>query len=200
MIKRFLIVLLRPVTISSAFLLSWIMLQGVHNKYAKVRLGYLFNQLRQCAHENYVDSVRQRYDIHPSVRWGYDTYIYGDGEISIEESSYIGESSYILAHPTGVKLKIGRGCAISHGVHIRTEIHKKATHFRDERESPPRGSDIIIGDYVWIGAHVFIKGGVTIGANSIIGANSVVTNDIPPNTIFGGVPARFIRDKSQYNN
>ena len=35
--------------------------------------------------------------------------------------------------------------------------------------------------------------GVTIGYGSIVGANSVVTHDVPPMTVVGGNPARFIK-------
>ena len=66
--------------------------------------------------------------------------------------------------------------------------------------APIEGSDITIGDYVWVGANVYISGGVTIGENTIIGADSVVTHDIPPNTIYGGVPARLIRSKLEYSD
>jgi maltose O-acetyltransferase len=39
-----------------------------------------------------------------------------------------------------------------------------------------------------------ILGGITIGENSIIAAGSVVTKDVPANTIFGGNPAKKLRD------
>jgi len=44
-----------------------------------------------------------------------------------------------------------------------------------------------------IGAGSIILGGVTIGENSMIGAGSVVTKDIPPNEIWFGSPAKFVR-------
>ena len=56
--------------------------------------------------------------------------------------------------------------------------------------------NVIIEDFVWIGANVFINPGVTIGKNSIVGANSVVVRDLPPNGIYGGVPAKLIKLKS----
>ena len=49
-----------------------------------------------------------------------------------------------------------------------------------------------IGDYVDIGANVCIIGGITIGNNVIIGAGSVVVNDIPPNSVAVGNPARVL--------
>ena len=53
--------------------------------------------------------------------------------------------------------------------------------------------DVHIGENSWIGADVTILPGVTIGKNVVVGAGSVVTKDIPPFSIFGGVPAKLIR-------
>ena len=160
--------------------------------------GALFDAMRSSSHTNYVERAKEKYDIHPTVIWGEDTLVYGDGEIQIGESSYCGRGSFLLAHPAGTKLKIGKCCAISHNVHIRTEINKRERHYKDDLAGPPAGSDVTIGDYVWIGANVFIGGGIVIGDNSIIGANSVVTNDVPPDCIFAGAPATRIGSKVDY--
>ena len=53
-----------------------------------------------------------------------------------------------------------------------------------------------IGDNVYIGAHSTVIGGVNVGDNVVIEAGSVVTKDIPPNTVYGGNPARFIRENT----
>lgn len=52
-----------------------------------------------------------------------------------------------------------------------------------------------IGKDVWIGARTIILPGVTVGDGAIIGANSVVTKDVMSNTIVGGIPARFIKNR-----
>lgn len=56
---------------------------------------------------------------------------------------------------------------------------------------------IKIGDYCFIGANTVIVSNVVIGDNSIVGAGSVVTKDIPPNEIWAGNPARFIKKRTQ---
>ena len=53
---------------------------------------------------------------------------------------------------------------------------------------------IIIEDEVWIGGGAIITQGVTVGRGSVIAAGAVVTKDVEPNTIVGGVPAKFIRN------
>lgn len=51
---------------------------------------------------------------------------------------------------------------------------------------------IQIDEDVWLGWGVFVKAGVHIGRGAIIGANAVVTKDVPPYTVWAGVPAKQI--------
>lgn len=53
----------------------------------------------------------------------------------------------------------------------------------------------IVEDDVWIGHNVTIVGGITIGKGSIIAAGSVVTKNVPPCEIWGGVPAKKIKER-----
>lgn len=57
---------------------------------------------------------------------------------------------------------------------------------------------IEIMDNVYIGMDSIILGNVRIGPNVIINAGSLVTNDIPPNSIVGGVPAKIVGDIDKY--
>lgn len=52
---------------------------------------------------------------------------------------------------------------------------------------------ILINNNVFIGGHSLILKGTIIGENSIIGAGSVVSGKIPPNEIWAGNPAKFIK-------
>lgn len=53
----------------------------------------------------------------------------------------------------------------------------------------------IVEDDVWIGYNVTVVGGIRIGKGSIIAAGSVITKDVPPCEIWGGVPAKKIKDR-----
>ena len=53
---------------------------------------------------------------------------------------------------------------------------------------------IHIGQNVWIGTGAIILPGVNIGDNSVIAAGSVVTKDVPENSVYGGNPAKLIKN------
>ena len=57
---------------------------------------------------------------------------------------------------------------------------------------------IEIMDNVFIGTNTTIINGVRIGPNAIVAAGSVVTKDVPPNCVFGGVPAKIICSLDEY--
>lgn len=48
---------------------------------------------------------------------------------------------------------------------------------------------------MWIGASATIMSGVTVGSGAIIAAKAHVTNDVAPYCIYGGNPARLIRQR-----
>lgn len=53
----------------------------------------------------------------------------------------------------------------------------------------------IVEDDVWIGHGVIVVGPVRIGRGSIIAAGAVLTSDVGECEIWGGVPARKIKDR-----
>lgn len=59
-----------------------------------------------------------------------------------------------------------------------------------------QGGPVVIEDYVYIGPRVIILPNIKIGRGAVVAAGAVVTQDIPPYAVVGGVPARFIRERS----
>ena len=55
----------------------------------------------------------------------------------------------------------------------------------------------VVEDYARIGANSTILPGVRIGRNSLVGAGSVVTEDVPPDSVVVGNPARVIKNIDQ---
>lgn len=56
-----------------------------------------------------------------------------------------------------------------------------------------------IEDDVWIGYGSTIMSGVKIGRGSIVAAGSLITKDVEPYVIYGGVPAKKIKDRFDNN-
>lgn len=111
----------------------------------------------------------------------------------------------------GDRLIIGKFCALARGVKF---IMNGANHQLDgfstypfyifgngwEKADPPPEAmtykgDTVIGNDVWIGYESVIMPGVKIGDGAIIASKSVVVNDVPPYHIFGGNPAKCIRQR-----
>ncbi len=164
-------------------------------KVLKSLLAKLYVTSRKFYHENLYNSYRQKYEIARSFKFnGFGIQLYGEGKIYCGENSYIGSDCF-LQSVEGEFIRIGKNCAISHNVKIYTSSYLADQDFSSVVRKTKKGS-VEIGDGVWIGVNVLINPGVSIGNNSVVGANSVVTKNIPQNAIYGGVPARFIRNKS----
>jgi putative colanic acid biosynthesis acetyltransferase WcaF len=52
---------------------------------------------------------------------------------------------------------------------------------------------ITIGDGAWVCAGTYVGMGITIGEGAVAAARAVVVKDVPPWTVVGGNPARFIK-------
>jgi len=54
---------------------------------------------------------------------------------------------------------------------------------------------VVIEDNCWIGAGAIILDGVILGSGTIVAAGSVVNKSFPSNSIIGGIPAKFIKNR-----
>jgi maltose O-acetyltransferase len=159
--------------------------------------AFIYQEFQVSYYNQVFKSYLKDYGIHPTVQLGDGTILYGGGEISIGESSYMGRHCLIDA-AAGYKVRIGSHCAISHFVAIYTENRRADQDFSKSIELEQ--GDVMIGDYCWIGYGVFIKQGVTIGKNCVIGAHSVVISDIPDYSIAVGAPAKVVKTISHNEN
>ena len=86
-------------------------------------------------------------------------------------------------------ITIGNNVLIGPKVNILSEEHPVNPAERKVLLTRP----VVIKNGAWIGAGATILPGVTVGENSVVAAGAVVNNDVPDNTIVGGIPAQIIK-------
>ncbi|MEP1034524.1 serine acetyltransferase [Ekhidna sp.] len=101
--------------------------------------------------------------------------------------------------------KVGQGLKIEHGFALvinDSTIIGDNVHLRHSttigckmKKDGSQGPSPVIGNNVEVGAHVVILGGIYIGDNSKIAIGSIVIDDVPPNSIVAGNPAKVIRQR-----
>lgn len=137
-------------------------------------------------------------------------YTYYDDPVAPTEFE---QNNVLFNYPEfGDRLVIGKFCSIASGTKF---IMGAANHRLSSvttypfqvfggawgDEAPPHLSqlpfkgDTIVGNDVWIGRESVIMPGVKIGDGAILAAYSVVTRDVPPYSVVGGNPARFIKKR-----
>ena len=92
----------------------------------------------------------------------------------------------------GDYVNIGAGCLIMDSNFHSTDWHDRMDRRKDT--SMKINAPVHIGDAVFIGARSIICKGVTIGDHAMIAAGSVVVKDVPADEVWGGNPARFIKE------
>ena len=127
----------------------------------------------------------------------------------IVASQKVGNGTNIgaLSH-IGRDVTVGEHCRIQGSVYVADKcvignnvfIGPNATLTNDRH--PPSGGKwkpVIVEDEVVIGANATIVAGVRLNTGCVIAAGAVVTTDIPANQVWGGVPAKLLMTREEYN-
>ena len=114
-----------------------------------------------------------------------------DLAITVGEGTFIGSGCEFNIVS---RLTIGPSCLIASGSRFIDHNHGMDLG-PGMKEQAEIKAPITLGSDVWIGANCIILKGVTIGDGAILAAGSVLTTSVPPNAIFGGVPARLLRNR-----
>ena len=112
---------------------------------------------------------------------------------------YVGPGCLFMSSKAKIKIKdhviFGPKVSIITGDH-RTDIRGKLIDSIAESEKlPENDADVVFEGDNWIGTGAIILKGVTVGVGAVVAGGAVVTNDVPPYTIVGGIPAKPIKKR-----
>lgn len=115
---------------------------------------------------------------------------HADASITIGSDNYFNNNFSIVADHGNIT--IGDNCLVGTNVSIiNSDFHP--IRAKDRHTTKYSCKDVIIGNNVFIGSNVSIMKGVHIGDNAVISNGSVVFDDVEPNTIVRGNPAKFYK-------
>lgn len=117
-------------------------------------------------------------------------YISNTKGLKIGKNCRINENVFIQEAVIGDNVLIAPNVSILSVSHNHSDLSIPIVDQGDSIPSPP-----IIEDNVWLARNVIIMPGITIGTGAIVGAGAVVTKNVKSNTIVGGVPAKYIKDR-----
>ena len=108
----------------------------------------------------------------------------------------LGEGCLISVNPTfnlDDTITLGQNVSLGPNVTIYTSTHLLGPASRRMHPEVMK-RPVVIEDGVWIGVNSLILPGVTIGRGSVISAGAVVSEDVPPNSLVAGNPARVLQE------
>ena len=126
---------------------------------------------------------------------GKNTYL--DNQIHIAHNNKIGNNC-IIAGQVGFagSSSIGDNVMIGRETIFLGKSHNVSSlNIPMDQQGNLKKPQTIVSDDVWFGARVIVMPGLKIGKGSIIAAQSVVTKDVDAYSVYGGVPAKFIKKR-----
>ena len=119
----------------------------------------------------------------------YEGVYFGGTEVTIGDNVFVNRG---VVFDNAAAITIGDGVSIGHDVLLCTSTHERGDS--QQRALTAYGKPIVIEQGTWIGARAVILPGVTVGPGCVIAAGAVVASDCQADGVYGGVPARRIKD------
>lgn len=143
------------------------------------------NYLELIENKEFIAAIRQRLNEQISV-WG------DPARLKIDETAGMVNTLFNTSSGT---ITVGAYTFTGHNVCIITGTHYVEEQLEKRMDYPREGRDIVIGNGVWLASNCTILGPCTIGDNAVVAAGAVVVpgTTIPPDSIWGNIPARPLK-------
>ena len=120
----------------------------------------------------------------------------------IREKVEIGEGAVIMMGAilnigavVGKRTMIDMGAVLGGRATVGDDCHIGAGAVLAGVVEPASATPVVVEDGVLVGANAVVIEGVRIGAGAVVAAGAVVTEDVPPNAVVAGTPARVVKMK-----
>lgn len=118
--------------------------------------------------------------------------VQGVGELELGDRCFIGHEVLFMLN-TGSKIIVEPEAIVGSRSIVLTGFHPIDPNGERILGRSGTSSEIRISKGCSVCTNCTILPGVTIGAMSLVAAGATVTKDVPPFTVVGGCPAKFIR-------
>ena len=120
----------------------------------------------------------------------FNLYRRGFAGLEIDDECFLGDEC-LLDLAEGIRFE--RQVTLAERVLVLTHTNVGYRDHPLQPHFPATAAPVVVEAGAFLGANVTVLPGVRIGARSFVAAGSVVTEDTPPATLVGGVPARVLR-------
>ena len=133
------------------------------------------------------------------------------------QGAYIGKGSFVrsnvfIAYPQNLRIGnrvkigdfariynfsdfvVGDDTEIGPGLHVQTNDHDWSTLDLPLAKQGCHTSTVKVGANSYLGANVTLLSGVSVGSSVVVAAGAIVTKNLASGALYGGVPAKKIKD------
>jgi len=91
------------------------------------------------------------------------------------------------------RIEVGPRCILGSTLVFDSDFHPLDPARRHDPDAPVSCAPITFEENVWLGGQSAVLKGVRVGRNSVVAFRAVVSDDVPPDVVVAGNPARIVK-------
>ena len=162
----------------------WLTVNGLSKGMHKI----IEETIKKCMLESHGANVH----VGKNVQGNLEHVICGDNVSFGANNIFLSSNAKVII---GNDVIFGPNVIVITGDHRIDVVGKTMVDVKESEKLPENDQDVIFEGDNWIGANAIILKGVTIGKGAVIAGGAVVTRSVPSFTIWGGVPAKKLKNR-----